>query len=1005
MLALFRNLPIPSLFLLILFALAAHPAKAADDNTVIVLDVSNSMWGQVEGRSKIEIAREVINELMGKWPASRRLGLVAYGHRRAGDCTDIETIFPVGTVDPAKVTSLVNGLTPKGRTPLTEAVRQAAKTLSYIDTPATVILVSDGIESCNADPCALAAELEKSGVDFTAHVVGFDIEGVQDKSQLACLAKETGGKFLTAQTASDLAGALEEVTEAAPPTEAAITLEAVDMPGGEPLRNKLIGWTVVGLDSEATLLDNQAVARPQLKLKPGRYFAKAGLGAATGEVQFEVGEDLKPATHQVVLTVSVTLEAPETAEVDSSISVIWQGPGGTADFLAIAKPDARSSVYASYARLNRGSPTDIAAPKEPGSYEVRYVFGRKREILARVPIEITDLTATISAPKSAPLLSDVEVTWEGPNRNGDFIAIATADSPAGKYLSVERTQQGTPLSIKAPDAPGTYEVRYVTSSGPRVLATAPIEITDIPATVSAADAALAGSDIQVTWTGPDAKNDYITIVTKDTPDDRHGNYTYTRKGNPLALRAPDEPGDYEIRYMYAAGPRPLARQALTVTAAAATLEAPPAASVGAAVSVSWKGPDNKNDYITVVPVGTPDKQHGNYEYTRKGSPVSLRMPDAPGDYELRYVTGQSAATLARLPILLEATAAKLEAPPTAALGSDIQITWTGPDNQNDYITVVPVGTPEKQHGNYQYTRKGSPLTLRLPDQPGDYELRYVMGQSRATLATLPIAIEAVSSGLEAPPTAPIGSEIQVTWTGPGNQNDYITVVPKGTPEKQHGNYQYTRKGNPLPLKMPEEPGEYELRYLLGQSKETLARLAILIEDVQTTLEAAPTSPAGAEIQITWTGPGNQNDYITVVANGTADGKHGNYQYTRKGNPLTLMMPDDPGGFEIRYVTGQSKRVMARLPITIEDVTATLEAPPTGQAGTEMLVTWTGPANRNDYIAIVTQGARDRDSGSYAYTRKGNPARIRLPKAPGAYEIRYVMGQSKRILARLPVTLQ
>ena len=166
----------------------AQTNQSENPGTVMVLDVSGSMWGQIEGRSKIEIAREVIAGLMTNWNPSTELGLVAYGHRREGDCTDIETVIPVGPVDANQFVSTVNALVPRGKTPLTDAVRQAAETLRYKDTPATVILVSDGIESCNADPCALAQELEKAGVGFTAHVVGFDVAKVEDQAQLRCIA-------------------------------------------------------------------------------------------------------------------------------------------------------------------------------------------------------------------------------------------------------------------------------------------------------------------------------------------------------------------------------------------------------------------------------------------------------------------------------------------------------------------------------------------------------------------------------------------------------------------------------------------------------------------------------------------------------------------------------------------------------------------------------------------------------------------------------------------------
>jgi Ca-activated chloride channel family protein len=83
-----------------------------------------------------------------------------------------------------------------GKTPLTEAVRRAAAELKSTEEKATVILITDGIETCEADPCALGAELEASGVDFTAHVVGFGLTAEEEGKAVACLAENTGGKYI-----------------------------------------------------------------------------------------------------------------------------------------------------------------------------------------------------------------------------------------------------------------------------------------------------------------------------------------------------------------------------------------------------------------------------------------------------------------------------------------------------------------------------------------------------------------------------------------------------------------------------------------------------------------------------------------------------------------------------------------------------------------------------------------------------------------------------------------
>ena len=183
-------------------------AKAQTGDTILILDASGSMWGQVEGQTKISAARKAVDSILSKWKSSDRLGLMTYGHRTRGDCRDIELLVPVSTFDPDKIRSAVKALNPKGKTPMADSLRAAAQALRATENKATVILVSDGIETCAPDPCAAAAELKKSGINFTAHVIGFDVSDPVAKGQLQCIARVTGGVYLDASNASGLENAL-----------------------------------------------------------------------------------------------------------------------------------------------------------------------------------------------------------------------------------------------------------------------------------------------------------------------------------------------------------------------------------------------------------------------------------------------------------------------------------------------------------------------------------------------------------------------------------------------------------------------------------------------------------------------------------------------------------------------------------------------------------------------------------------------------------------------------
>lgn len=202
-----------------LFALTLPASALAEGQSIIVLDGSGSMWGQIEGRPKLDIAREALaGVLQGVDPAAE-LGLMAYGHREKGSCEDIEVIVPPGPGTAAAITEAAAAMKFLGKTPLTEAVRRAAVELRATEAKATVILITDGIETCDADPCALGRELEASGVDFTAHVVGFGLTAEEGRT-VACLAENTGGRYIEAGDAASLAEALQTTVAAAEPEPA-----------------------------------------------------------------------------------------------------------------------------------------------------------------------------------------------------------------------------------------------------------------------------------------------------------------------------------------------------------------------------------------------------------------------------------------------------------------------------------------------------------------------------------------------------------------------------------------------------------------------------------------------------------------------------------------------------------------------------------------------------------------------------------------------------------------
>ena len=360
------------------------PIKAQRGKVMLVLDASGSMWGKVGGKHKITIAREVIRDLMKEWDETLDLGLSAYGHRREGDCGDIETLIPVSKAKPGKVVSLVDRLNPKGKTPLSEAVKRAALALKYKKQQGIVILVSDGEETCGADPCAVGKALAEAGVDFTAHVIGFDV-AKSKQAGLRCLAENTGGSFFAAKDAGELLislqGALEKTKAVAGPN---LRFKASLTEGGKPLRREkiwVISWDILKAEPDAKgkrqRVASAGDSQVAFELPPGKYVADLGWDVVRREHPFEVKEGER-AEHIVNLDAGIGVFSAVLSEGGRPIKgqVSWtfheakagDQPGKqfaykVGNLRTIVVPAGRNVVLAKFDNAQKAYPFTIEAGK------------------------------------------------------------------------------------------------------------------------------------------------------------------------------------------------------------------------------------------------------------------------------------------------------------------------------------------------------------------------------------------------------------------------------------------------------------------------------------------------------------------------------------------------------------------------------------------------------------------------------------------------------------------
>jgi Ca-activated chloride channel family protein len=176
---------------------------------VFIYDASGSMWGQIDGSTKMEIAVSVLSEAVDGLPAQQQMALVAYGHRVEGDCRDVEFLVDMDNNSPLPVKAALNSIKPLGKTPLAYSASLVMTRLREKQIPATIILLTDGIESCDGDICSTVEQAKAEGLEFRMHIIGFGLQEDQTE-RLRCAAKAGGGRYFDASNAEALSEVIND---------------------------------------------------------------------------------------------------------------------------------------------------------------------------------------------------------------------------------------------------------------------------------------------------------------------------------------------------------------------------------------------------------------------------------------------------------------------------------------------------------------------------------------------------------------------------------------------------------------------------------------------------------------------------------------------------------------------------------------------------------------------------------------------------------------------------
>ncbi len=506
--------------------------------TIIILDGSGSMWGQVDGRSKILSARQAIGSILTQFQPSDRLGLMVYGHRSKTDCQDIETVVPVGPFEPERIRAAVDAVVPKGKTPLSNALRAAAGQVKSADGRGNVVLVSDGIETCGADPCAVAAELKKARVGLVAHVIGFDVADPVAKAQLQCIARATGGVYLDARNAGGLTTALTRVVEATkgrtivseappkPPADPYVgkTLRATVRlaEGSDPITDPSLAWHLhrpgPSADEPGEWIRTEYGPRLAIAERPGDYVLKVELGQTTRLYPASI-QPGKVATYDLVLDAGfVTSEGTVAGSGAKAEPNEWQilTDGGT--WVATAYDPVPKFVLPAgnyVLKLVKGSATaerpfalapgdsiNVPVSLDVGRLIVDAVFAGQEKVTDGVAFEVRK-------PARDPVTP-------GDSLETRYDAISAFDLPTGRYdliVTVGLAKKIAPLEIRSGE-----QVRLTVDLGAGFVAiSAPeaetIEILAARKSITGQRAAL-DTAYGDTFEKAMAAGDYVAVVTR-----------------------------------------------------------------------------------------------------------------------------------------------------------------------------------------------------------------------------------------------------------------------------------------------------------------------------------------------------------------------------------------------------------------------------------------------------------------------------------------------------------
>lgn len=356
------------LFVLVLcciaFAVSAQPAETR--RILILLDGSGSMLETWKETTKWEVAKRLIDKTLDsiqRENPSVEIGLRVFGHqspRLMQDCEDSKLEVPIGKNSVPAIQSKLDEIVPKGHTPIAYSLFLAAG--DFPDLPGTnsIILITDGIENCEGDPCASAEVLANKRITLKPFIIGIGLAET-DKGKFDCVGTyydatdeatfENAINVVISQALNNTTLQINLVDAFGKPTETNVEMTLYDAYSGE-VRYNFIHSIHANLEPDTLQIDpigkynlvvhtTPPVEKDNIELNPGKHNI-IGLDAPQGTLVLEETGNVGFSEKQCVIRDTASGDIIYVQNLNTSQKYI----AGTYDLEVLTLPRVQFNNYA-----------------------------------------------------------------------------------------------------------------------------------------------------------------------------------------------------------------------------------------------------------------------------------------------------------------------------------------------------------------------------------------------------------------------------------------------------------------------------------------------------------------------------------------------------------------------------------------------------------------------------------------------------------------------------------